>query len=51
MTLLFIHTKGVYNVKSNPKYLNGEMTEEELLAKFLNNFETIGVQDAQVRPT
>ena len=40
--------KGVYNVKSHPKYLNGELTEDQLLAKFLNNFETNGVQDAQV---
>jgi Ca2+-binding EF-hand superfamily protein len=40
--------RGVYNVKSNPKYLNGEASEEDLLAKFLNNFETSGVQDAQV---
>lgn len=40
--------KGVYNVKSNPKYLNGELTEDQLLAKFLNNFETNGVQNAEV---
>lgn len=39
--------KGVYNVKSNPKYLNGEMTEEQLLGKFLTNFETNGVQNAE----
>jgi len=41
--------KGVYNVKSNPKFLNGEMTEEQLLGKFLSNFETNGVQNAQTQ--
>ena len=31
--------KGVYNVKKNPKYLNGELTEEQCLQKFLDSFE------------
>jgi calcyphosin len=31
--------KNVYNVKKNPKYLNGELTEEQCLQKFLNSFE------------
>ena len=29
----------VYNVKMNPKYQNGEMTEEQIFIKFLNTFE------------
>lgn len=32
--------RGVYDVKNHPKYLNGELTEEELYNKFLANFET-----------
>lgn len=31
--------KGVYNVKNHPKYLNGEMTEEQVFTKFLESFE------------
>jgi len=40
--------KRVYNVKRNPKYLNGDCTEEEILTKFLGTFETYGVQDGIV---
>ena len=39
----------MYNVKNNPKYLNGECTEDELLAKFLQNFESSGIENAEVR--
>lgn len=31
--------KGVYNVKSNAKYLSGEWSEEQVLKKFLEQFE------------
>ncbi|XP_076355810.1 calcyphosin-like protein [Tachypleus tridentatus] len=34
--------KGVYNVKNHPAYLNGEMTEKQLLVKFLRKFEEEG---------
>jgi len=34
--------KGVYNVKRHPQYLNGEATEEDILRKFLRNFEGSG---------
>jgi len=29
-------------------YLNGECTEDEILQRFLNNFETVGIQDSVV---
>ena len=29
-----------FNNQNHPKYLNGELTEEELYNKFLANFET-----------
>lgn len=32
-------TQGVYKVDRHPHYLNGESTKEEILIKFLNNFE------------
>ena len=38
----------VYNVKKNPKYLNGEWTEEQCLAKFLDNFEVSQHKDGTV---
>ena len=31
--------KCIYSCKKNPKYLNGEWTEEQCLAQFLNQFE------------
>ena len=32
--------KGVYNCKHHPKFLNGEMTEDQILAEFLDKFDT-----------
>jgi len=40
--------KGVYNVKKNPKYLNGEMTEEQCLRKFLDTFDIESHRDGIV---
>lgn len=40
--------KGVYNVSKHPKYLNGEWTEEQILRKFLNTFDTKGQEDGIV---
>lgn len=31
--------KGVYSVKNNPRYMSGEESEEQILTKFINNFE------------
>ena len=36
-------------MRRNSRYLNGEATEEEILNKFLNNFETTGTKDGMVR--
>ena len=43
-----VSLQGVYNVKKHPQYLNGQLTEEEILKKFLNNFELYGNQDGTV---
>ncbi|XP_059470081.1 calcyphosin-like protein [Neocloeon triangulifer] len=40
--------KGVYNVKHNPKYLSGEQSEEQVLNRFLLNFEKDGLVDGKV---
>lgn len=38
--ITFKGLQNVYSVLDNPKYLSGEASEEELMAKFLQNFET-----------
>lgn len=40
--------RNVYNVKHNPRYLSGEETEEQILRKFLANFEANGSVDGMV---
>ncbi|XP_065342951.1 calcyphosin-like protein [Cloeon dipterum] len=40
--------KGVYSVKHNPKYQSGELTEEQVLNRFLQNFEKDGLIDGKV---
>lgn len=40
--------KGVYNVKSHPKYQNGEWTEDQVFRKFLDNFDSPYDKDGQV---
>jgi calcyphosin len=40
--------KGVYNVSKHPKFLNGEMTQEQILRKFLDTFDTRGSEDGVV---
>lgn len=40
--------KGVYNVKKHPKYLSGELTEEQIFRMFLDTFDTPGQKDGKI---
>lgn len=40
--------KNVYNVKSHPRYISGEDSEEQILTKFLGNFEQEATRDGHV---
>lgn len=40
--------KNVYNVKSNPRYISGEDSEDAIMKKFLGNFEQDATRDGKV---
>lgn len=40
--------KGVYNVKSHPKFLSGEMTQDQIFKLFLQTFEAKDHVDGKV---
>ena len=40
--------KGVYSVQKHPKFLNGEWSEDQILRKFLDTFDTKGKEDGIV---
>lgn len=40
--------KGVYNVSKHPKFLNGEWSEDQILRKFLDTFDTKGQEDGVI---
>ena len=38
----------VYNAKQHPKYINGELTEDQIFLEFLKNFDSPDDPDGQV---
>lgn len=40
--------RGVYNASQHPKFLSGEMTEDEIFLKFLNNFDCPNDPDGKI---
>lgn len=40
--------KNVYNVKSHPRYMSGEESEDSILQRFLENFEQDATRDGKV---
>lgn len=47
-TITIADLKGVYDVRKHPKYLNGEWTEDQILKKFLDTFDTKGSEDGVI---
>ncbi|XP_049866445.1 calcyphosin-like protein isoform X2 [Pectinophora gossypiella] len=47
-TITIDDIRGVYSVKSNPRYMSGEETADVIMNKFLANFETEGTVDGKV---
>ena len=43
-----VHWFRVYNAKQHPKYINGEMTEDQIFLEFLKNFDSPDDPDGQV---
>lgn len=46
-SLFFFH-RNVYSVKHHPQFISGEQTEEQILNRFLANFEVGGCVDGRV---
>lgn len=44
----FVSFRNVYSVLHHPQYTSGEQTEEQILNRFLANFEVGGVVDGHV---
>lgn len=40
--------RGVYNARSHPRYLNGELSEKDVLNEYLKTFESRGEVDGKV---
>ncbi|KAE8743480.1 hypothetical protein FOCC_FOCC010932 [Frankliniella occidentalis] len=40
--------RNVYSVKAHPQFQSGELTEEQILDKFLSNFDTENASDGKV---
>lgn len=40
--------RNVYSVKAHPQFQSGELTEDQILDKFLSNFDTENASDGKV---